>query len=177
MVDFYFTDERIENTFMARKHFIERFGTEFVDTYGRGIITRFYQKYKDISGLSGLENIDYKTDAKNRQRRVYVPHSAVCYGRDNEEIWIYRFLNTPENNKTPLNYRYDFLDKTICNVAAYSEEEIGCNNFVFIIPNKKMLNFILESTFKRNSANVILIYSKDDKTLEEPIVLFGKNFL
>lgn len=178
VVDFFYTDESIEKTFTFGKHFAERFGSELIDTPGKKVITRFYNRFKEEAGLSNLENIDAKEDERNRQGRIYIPHYARCRNRNNEEVWIYRFLNSFEGKaKRPLNYLYGYLDKIICNVAAYTEEELGCNNFVFIIPNKKMITYLTESRFKSNSSNVMLVYSRDNKSFEEPVLLFGKNFL
>lgn len=178
MVDFYYTDENIEKTFTFGKHFYERFGKEIKDVPGRNVILGFYNKFKEEAGLSDLRNIDSKEDQNNRQKRIFIPHNATCKNRKNEEVWIYRFLDAYEGKtKRPLNYLYGYMDKVICNIAAYSKEELGCNNFIFLIPNKKMIRYLTESKFKANNSNVILVYTRNNKSFAEPILLFGKDFL
>ncbi|MBR2533980.1 MAG: helix-turn-helix transcriptional regulator [Erysipelotrichaceae bacterium] len=178
VVDFYYTNEKIDKAFTTAKHFAERFGPEFFDPTGKGVITRFYQRFKDEYSLHGLKNVSEDDDAKNRKCRNYIPRYGICYNKKNEEIWIYRFLNSFEGiNKYPLNYRYNYLNQVVSTVAAHTKKELGCKNYVFIIPNKKMLKYLVESEFNKTETNAILIYSKDDRNFEEPILLFGKDFL
>ncbi len=177
VTDFYFTDPKIDSAFTLKKHFGERFGNEFVDTYGTVSVLKLYQQYSEIYKLSNLNYVDYDNEYKRSSGHVFVPRSASCHNKHNEEIWLFRFLNAFEGNRGPANRTYDYLDHVVCNVAAYTREELGCANFVFIVPNKKMYNYLTERRFAQTDTSVILVYCKKDKNFSDPYLLFGKNFL
>jgi len=177
VTDFYYTNEKIESTFTMGKHISERFGPEFIDTGGNNVITRFLSLNQKKYSLSNPEYVDFTKEYKAKEKKIFIPHSAKFLNRENEEVWIYRFMNSFEGKNKPVNYAYEYLDHTICNIIAFSVEEIGCKNFVFLLPNKKMMNYLLERKFESTGKNIILIYTKDDKNFTEPILLIGKNFL
>lgn len=178
VVGFFYTNKKIDKAFTTAKHLSKRIGNELFDLEGKKPIIKFYQTYKEEFGLYGLEYVTEDQDAINRKSRNYIPRYATCFNRKDEEIWIYRFLNNLELIDFPLNDRYSYLNKIICNVAAFTPEELGCKNYLFIIQNKKMFNYLKDSKFQKNSqTNVMVVYSKDDKTFEEPELLFGKIFL
>lgn len=150
---------------------------EISDKSGRECVRSFFDQYKNEYKLSNFKPNNIYKDYENENINIYIPFEGECFNSRKEPIKLYRFLSAISLTKEPRNRSYRIMDQAISNVAAYSIEELGCNNYIFITNNRKMYNFFMERSFKKNDTNVMLVYTRDQKTFDEPEVLFGKNFL
>lgn len=61
-------------------------------------------------------------------------------------------------------------------VNCIDESRLKCRNFIFIVNNFKMYNFLKDIEFKNNQNNLIIALHKNDKELIDRYLLFGEDF-